>query len=227
MNPKETQALQAFLAQLLQVRGTAKDPQADALITSALAQQPDAGYLLVQRAMLLDQALEAAKGRIADLQNQIRYAKSAGSGSFLNAAGDWGNGAAIPSRPVETPAAPVPQPAPQSPSMPMQSPPPPSPGFLHGRAASMLGSVAATAAGVAGGAFLFQGLENLLGHHNGGSGFLAGPGIAPLAAPAENTTVNNFFGSDTGSGTGYQANEISSDDGIFDDFSDDDGSSFA
>jgi hypothetical protein len=29
-----------------------------------------------------------------------------------------------------------------------------------------LGQAAATAAGVAGGAFLFQGLENLLGHHD-------------------------------------------------------------
>jgi len=52
---------------------------------------------------------------------------------------------------------------------------------------SFLGNAAATAAGVAGGAFLFQGLENLFGHQAG-----AFPGASLPAETVENVTVNNF-----------------------------------
>jgi hypothetical protein len=56
----------------------------------------------------------------------------------------------------------------------------------------MLGNIAATAAGVAGGAFLFQGLEHLLGGH-AGNGFL-GPQSALTSRPEETTIVNNYYG---------------------------------
>ncbi|WP_156302813.1 DUF2076 family protein, partial [Methylogaea oryzae] len=70
MTPQEQQALEKFLGHLVQAPATAKDPQADGLIQAALAKQPDAAYLLVQRAMLLEQALEQAKAQIAQLQSQ-------------------------------------------------------------------------------------------------------------------------------------------------------------
>jgi hypothetical protein len=47
------QALETFLSQLTQARADGKDPQAAAMIADAAARQPDAAYLLVQRAMLL------------------------------------------------------------------------------------------------------------------------------------------------------------------------------
>lgn len=170
MNAQETQLLQEFLEQLVRVKGMAKDPQADALITRALSQQPDAGYLLVQRALLQDQALATAKEQIATLQNQLQQAsQSAGSPGFLNAGNLWGNSVASAAR--STSAAPV-----QAPVQPYQAPAAPAPqGFLQGGTGSFLGSMAATAAGVAGGALLFQGIGNLLGHH-GGTGL---PGQLP------------------------------------------------
>jgi len=61
LNPQERALLQEFLQRLIQIRGIEKDPHADALIAQAVAQQPDAAYLLVQRALLLEQALDAAK----------------------------------------------------------------------------------------------------------------------------------------------------------------------
>jgi hypothetical protein len=71
----------------------------------------------------------------------------------------------------------------------------PSPGFLRGGMGGMLGNVAATAAGVAGGAFLFQGLEHLLGNH-AGNGFLGTQsGFNSLTQPVDET-INNFYGSD-------------------------------
>jgi hypothetical protein len=74
-------------------------------------------------------------------------------------------------------------------------------GFLRGAGGGMLGNIAATAAGVAGGAFLFQGLEHLLGAH-AGNGFL-GPQSA-LSKPDETTIVNNYYGDEGHENTDHQ-----------------------
>jgi hypothetical protein len=129
-----------------------------------VAQQPDAAYLLVQRALLVEQALGNAKTRIAELESQ----GSKGGGGFLDA-NQWGNSAqSKPSNPVPgigqgayqqngpTGSAPQAQPA-------------KSGGFLGGAGGSMLGTVAATAAGVAAGSFLFHGIGNLLGNDGQGA----------------------------------------------------------
>lgn len=70
MNPTDAKKLQDFLDQLVQAQGVPKDPQAEALIERALARQPHAPYLLVQRALLLEQALANARARIADLESR-------------------------------------------------------------------------------------------------------------------------------------------------------------
>jgi hypothetical protein len=134
MSPQDTQMLQDFLSQLVQARGIQKDQEADALIQRAVAQQPDAAYLLVQRALLVGQALENAKSRIATLESQLPQYQSS-----------------------QYPPQPQYQSAPRS-------------GFLSGGFGSALGSVAATAAGVAAGGFLFQGLENMFHRNEHGEG---------------------------------------------------------
>ncbi|PFH08812.1 hypothetical protein BCF11_1187 [Collimonas sp. PA-H2] len=219
MSPQESQALQDFLNQLTQARGIAKDPQADALIASAVAQQPDAAYLLVQRALLMDQALNAAKAQIANLQSQVQAAP-APVRSFLDPANSWGNSAAPASRPVAT--APYPQPpmqqAPAAYQAPLQAPAAAS-GFFGGGIGNVLGSVATTAAGVAGGAFLFQGIEHLMGNGGNHSAGLFGQQAAPLATPVENTTINNYYGDDASSNDSSDStdniasNDSDSDDG--------------
>ena len=200
MSLQETQALETFLNQLVQARAGAKDPQAEALIADAMAKQPEAAYLLVQRSMLLDQALAAAKAQITHLQSQLQAAQEArgaqgtqgASSSFLDPANAWGNSAgAAPVRSSVPAVAPVSAPYAAQPQV--AAMPPSRPGFLSGAFGGTLGNIAATAAGVAGGAFLFQGIENLL-HHNSGNGFLG----QPLGAiPREETVINNYYGSDT------------------------------
>src|SRR4051812_49117434 len=88
MTPQERSLLESFLAQLVQVRSVNKDPEAQRLIDRAVAEQPDATYLVVQRALLLNQALEQAKSRIAALEQ----AEAGRDRGFLdpNASG-WGN----------------------------------------------------------------------------------------------------------------------------------------
>ena len=177
MSPQDSQMLHDFLSQLIQARGIQKDPEADALIQRAVAQQPDAAYLLVQRALLLEQALNNAKERIASLENQVRSDQQGDGGKFLDA-NSWGNSGRTPpaqsyQRDTQQPYQSQPQNQPQYQQPQYQQPQyqsAPSSGFLRGGFGGTLGSIAATAAGVAAGGFLFQGLENMFGHHDHGGG---------------------------------------------------------
>jgi uncharacterized protein len=190
MTPQERSVLEGFLAQLAQVRGVNKDPEAERLIAQAIEQQPDATYLLVQRALLLSQALEQAKARIAALEQ----GEGRGQGFLDPNASGWGNAGPAGYRGQPAPAA-APQYAPPYPAY--GAPPPGYPvygGPLPGGGfSSFLGQAAATAAGVAGGEFLFQGIENLFGHHGGGFG---GGDYANPAFPTEDVTINNYYGPD-------------------------------
>ena len=58
MNPQEKELLARFLEQLTTAQAGQKDREAESLIREAVARQPDAAYLLVQRALQLDQALQ-------------------------------------------------------------------------------------------------------------------------------------------------------------------------
>lgn len=227
MTPQETQALEVFLTQLTQAQPGTKDPQAEALIARAVAMQPDAAYLLVQRAMLLDHALSSAKAQITTLQSQLQAAQANGSRSFLDQQVAWG-ASANPVTAGPATATPMAAPAPVQPVPPaLQNPPaqPPRPGFLGGGLGSTLGSIATTAAGVAGGAFLFQGIENLF-HHNSGNTFLGQSGTGMPAT--ETTVVNNYYGSDDPSS--LSTRDSASDSGFLDaglsddDFMNDDSS---
>ncbi len=169
MTPQENELLQKFLAQLAQAHVSAKDPEAEAMIRRAVAQQPDAAYLLVQRALLLEHALQQAKSQLARLNEQR---DGAGSQTWTHT-------------PSSTPAmAPAPASPPQAQAAPQN-------GGTNSGWGGFLGNAATTAAGVAGGAFLFQGLEDLLGHRGGGGGFLGGS--APTET-VENVTVNDYSG---------------------------------
>ena len=166
MTPQDTQLLQTFLDQLTRARAGARDPDAQMLIARAFAQQPDAAYLVVQRALLLDQALKQARGQIEQLQHQ---------GSSPAGTPAWN------SEPTPGPGA-APPPADALPSRAA-----PRGAETGSPWSSMLGNAAATAAGVAGGAFLFHGLENLFDHGGGG---LSAPAVP--SETVENVTVNNY-----------------------------------
>jgi hypothetical protein len=174
LTPQETELLQNFLSQLTQINGVTKDPQAERLIAEALARQPDAGYLLVQRTLLQDQALTVAQTQIAELQSQRnQYSGLRNESNFFDSSNSWGNSAgnSVNNSQRSTSAS---LPATTSPmqrydTTPQYQPTAATrPGFFSGGSTGFLGNMAATAAGVAGGAFLFQGIESLMGHHGGG-----------------------------------------------------------
>jgi uncharacterized protein len=188
MNPQERAALENFLDQLVQIHGVDKIAEADLMIRRALERQPDAAYLLVQRALLLGQALDAAKARIADLE---RGQAGSNRGFLSSGTSGWSAANQAPSAASAAPVPPTQGPssvAPPSGSAPPPAFPAPAPqASPPGAGASFLGQVAATAAGVAGGAFLFEGIEGLLGHHG-----TAIPAQAGTAFP-EDVTINNYY----------------------------------
>ena len=143
MTPDERALLQQFLRDLVQTRGVAKDPEAAGMIDEALRANPDAGYVLVQHAIMSDQALHAAQDQIASLQQQAQaVAPAAQPTSFLPSA----------------PAAWSPPPAAQYVGS--------GPFSSGGGLGSFLRTAGTMAAGVAGGDLLFEGVSNLFGGGN-------------------------------------------------------------
>lgn len=212
MSPQDSQLLQDFLNQLVQARDLPKDPEAEGLIRQAVAMQPDAAYLLVQRALLQQKALDNAKAEIAQLQRQLQGAPQGGGqrGEFLDP-NAWGNSAGQRQQ-TQAYGGQVPQQYPQQqyqqPSMMNRASSFFRGGGMSGGMGGALGNIASTAAGVAAGAFLFQGLGNLLGHHNhDGNGFLGNnDAFSSLTSPIEdfqNSGASSLpGGSGLDSGTG-------------------------
>jgi hypothetical protein len=165
MTPDERNLLSTFLNDLAQARAAGKDAEADGMIRQAFAANPDAAYLIVQHAILSDQALHAAQARIAELE-------SGRGSSFLGA------------RPAQ-PSTAVPPSSAWSPQ------PGASPFSSGGGLGSFLRSAGTMAAGVAAGDFLFEGLSGLFGGHRG-FGFGGGYGGGFGGPAVENVTINEY-----------------------------------
>jgi uncharacterized protein len=196
MTPQERDLVTALLARLEQHGDQPKDNDADALISRAMAAQPDAPYYLVQTVLIQDMALRNAESRIADLERRLAQAKTApapeqapqsflagaGRGS-VPAAGGWTRAA-----PGDAPTGAWTQSGGASAPAAATSA---APSLMPGAGSGFLRQAATTAAGIAGGALLFQGIQSLFGPHYG-SGFLGGM----AAQPGISETVNNYYHQD-------------------------------
>jgi hypothetical protein len=152
MNPQEKVQLEQFLQQLNSTQAGAKDSDANALIAESIKQQPDASYLLVQRAMGLEMALQVAQKQMAEMQAQIDQANQANkpSSGFLSGINSWGRAAptATQSTPANAMAA------------------KPAAGAQPSTWGSgMLGAIATTAVGVVAGSLLYQGIQSMMGQN--------------------------------------------------------------
>jgi uncharacterized protein len=168
MNPQEKAQLEQFLQQLNSTQAGAKDSDANALITESVKQQPDASYLLVQRAMGLEMALHVAQKQMAEMQAQIDQANQANkpSSGFLSGINSWGRAAPTQSTPANAmaarPAAGAAQPS--------------------SWGSGMLGAIATTAVGVVAGSLLYQGIQSMMGHNAAPD---TGNGLGHSNAPAD------------------------------------------
>ncbi len=194
MTPDERDLIDGLFTRLKQADSPDKDPEAQTLILDQVRRLPAAPYLMAQTILVQEHALTNAQTRIAQLEQQLAAGQRAPAAepaphpSFLGGlvnpasavsaprpAGPWGRRA----DPVAQPVSAYPATTAMAPAA--------GGGFLH--------NAIATAAGVAGGALLFQGVQSLLGHN---AGPFAGASYPGGAIP-ENVTVNNYYG-DQGAG---------------------------
>ncbi|MBF0561290.1 MAG: DUF2076 domain-containing protein [Alphaproteobacteria bacterium] len=193
MTPQERDLITDLFRRLRAADAGPRDREADDLIGRLTAEHPDAPYLLAQTVLVQQQALSAASARVEELERELAQAKtqSAGTGSFLGGAcgvfGPWGG------RPAAVPqSAPFPTLQPGYAAPPAAGPWGAAPGGTGG-GGGFLRSAMTTAAGVAGGALLFEGIQHLLGSNPGPFAQTA----APPTEVVENTTVNNYYGDQT------------------------------
>jgi len=200
MTPQERELIDGLFQRLKAADTPQKDNEADALIKQRVAEQPSAPYLLVQTTLVQEHALNAAQQRIAQLEGELsnRQAQPAGGGtSFLGGLlgrnNRW-NAQNAPDAPAPAAA------APRS-SVPITAPAASSgfgasAGFGGG---GFLGTALTTAAGVAGGALLYDGIRSLFFHNPGPFGPSIGAGWgggAPMGGNIYETNVVNNYGTD-------------------------------
>jgi hypothetical protein len=165
MNPQEKAQLEQFLQQLNSTQAGAKDSDANALIAESVKKQPDASYLLVQRAMGLEMALQVAQKQMAEMQAQIdQTSKPSG---FLSGINSWGRAAPPQGAPANAMAAARPAAGAAQPSS---------------WGSGMLGAIATTAVGVVAGSMLYQGIQSMMGHNSAPD---AGNGLGHSNAPTD------------------------------------------
>jgi uncharacterized protein len=196
MTPEERNLVTDLFDRLARLEDSPRDREAERLIQDGLRQAPNATYALVQTALIQDEALKRADGRIRELEAQLGTgAEPPRQGGFLESmresvfgrreaprAGSvptvrpGGEGAPMGAPPVYRSEAPPMAQAPVMGQAPMMGQP--SPG------GSFLGTAAATAAGVIGGSLMMDSIRSMMGGHRGGTAHAAyEPAGAGHAAP--------------------------------------------
>jgi len=169
MTPDDHRMIEDLFQRLSAQGPVSKDPQADRVIADLFRANPNAGYLLVQTALVYEHQLSEQEGRIQELEAQVAQGQQAppayGSGSFLGGRIGQGRGsvpqAGAPS-PWSQPQAQAPRAAGYAPAPQGMQPAPAAPGFFR--------SALQTAAGVAGGMVFANSLSSLFGGHEAHAG---------------------------------------------------------
>ena len=196
MTPQERQLVDELFDRLAQLENAPRDPDAELAIIDGLRRSPNAPYALVQTVLVQDEALKRANARIQELesggqqpeepprgfldnmrgalfgreeprQGSVPNARTGGLGS----SGAWGTGPSTPPPPPPGYGAPPPPPGYGAP--PQGYGPGPS---QVGSGGSFLGTAAASAAGVIGGAMLLNGIRSMFGGSHGGGSAAYNPG---------------------------------------------------
>lgn len=222
MSPEERNLITSLFDRINQAASAPRDPEAEAAINEGVKRAPHAAYVMAQAVIVQEEGLKAASKRIEELEAKLRELESRSqpqqSSSFLGgvAANLFGGGrsaSGIPSVAPQTqpqaqaphqpgsvwnrgstvpPVGPAPTQMPQQPAYGQQPMAAPATGF-GGGGSSFLGSALATAAGVAGGALLYDGLRSAFGSH--GSSMLGGGmgGFTPTSTTTTNVTENFYI----------------------------------
>jgi hypothetical protein len=216
MTPQERALGTILLDRLNKTEGQLRDPEAETLIRETTTGWLDAPYSLVQTVLIQDLSLHNAQSRITDLETQLTETKLASSAppSFLGGPSFLGAvfGSGEPSGAVRTSNVPPGGPGTDPPALAAT----PQPGYATEKSSaapgapgagmgggSFLRSAAMTAAGIAGGALLFEGIQSMFGHHD-----TAGITGSQAAMPGLGETVlSNHYGAEAGAAGGRSTEE--------------------
>lgn len=183
MDHQDRQAIEQLFGKIAQAEGQAgaPDTQAADFIRSQIARQPNAPYYMAQTIVVQEQALNAAQGRIQQLEHELA-SRPAGGGGFLSSLFGGGQARPQPHQPY--------QPQPQH-----GMPPHMAPG-MGGMAqqrggGGFLAGAAQTAMGVAGGVLLGNMIADAFGGGDETKATDAGQ-AEPQQAAAEDTGGDDF-----------------------------------
>ncbi|MFJ7884343.1 DUF2076 domain-containing protein [Pseudomonas sp. NPDC096917] len=200
MNSEEQTLIDGLFTRLQQAQREAapRDAQAQTLINEHIARQPSAPYFMTQAILVQEAAIKQLDQQNKQLQAELEQARAAAApapaatgGSFLSSMFGGGNRAPAPApaQPFNTapssggwrdgPSAPAPAPAYAAPQA--AAPAAAGSGFL--------GGALKTAAGVAGGVMLAQGISSLFSHHQQ-------PQVVEEIIEEPTPTSNNGWGND-------------------------------
>lgn len=238
MSPEERSLIDGLFDRMKSAAGQPRDAEAEALIARRVQDVPYAPYVLAQTVLVQDHALQQAMARIQELEEQAKRAAEPAPQptSFLGGlfGGGGARGTSVPS--AGNRAMPLPQqgsgytspgygapaggytspgygqqppnaPYPQQPAGPWGGQP--RGGFGGGGGGGFLQGALTTAAGVAGGALLFQGINHLM---SGGSGPIAdqasllGGNAAPASADL-GQMADSALGGNSGGGWNAGGND--------------------
>jgi hypothetical protein len=189
MTPQERQLVEELFDRLTRLESAPRDAEAERTIANGLARAPHAIYPLVQTVLVQDEALKRADARIRELTGE--EAEPAGGG-FLDSMRQalTGRSTSVPSVRAGASANPDPRwnsggafATPASSGAPAPS-----------QGGSFLGTAAASAAGVIGGALLLNSISSMFGHH-GASAFASVP---PGGSPWDNSAAGSDLARDAG-----------------------------
>jgi hypothetical protein len=193
MTPQERQLVEQLFDRLAQLEKAPRDAEAEGVIADGLRHAPNAVYPLVQTVLVQDEALKRADARIRELTGDDAEAPT--SGGFLDGMRQalMGHSTSVPS---VRPSAPDPRwnsggAFPNANVAPAQGG---GQGSSYG-GGSFLGTAAASAAGVIGGAFLLNSISSMFGHHSG-SAFAAVPQQG--GSPWDNSASGSDLARDAG-----------------------------
>jgi hypothetical protein len=196
MTPEERQRVDELFDRLAKLETTPRDKDASRAIAEGLERAPNAIYPLVQTVLIQDEALKRADARIRELSGE---AEAPTGGGFLDSMRNaLTGGAARGSVPSVHPNEPdrrwnsggaFNQAAP-----PLQQAAAPQPS----QGGSFLGTAAASAAGMIGGALLLNSFSSMFGHR-GGSAFADTPSSSPSSeSPWSGNAANSDLARDAG-----------------------------
>jgi hypothetical protein len=200
VTPQEEQLLNSLVDRLNQTSLQEKDPDAEALLNQRLAGNPDAVYMLAQTVLVQNIALDQARAQISQLQQQLHQQRPqpAHTTSFL--------GRLLGERDEQPPQQQAPAAGYQQ--VPPQYTPPPQYGvpqyqqmqYAPTGQPSFLRGAFQTAAGVAAGALVFEGIESMFrGFGHGGYGW-GGPGFGGGFGDRPVEVINNNYYDEPGHG---------------------------